>query len=62
MSAQIETPTRENESEFPKLMSQRIATGRVWETQTTHRQQRVYQVLVQMCQELLRRERQDEGA
>ena len=61
MRARIETPTREKQIEFPEPMPERIAPGQVWETQTAHQQQRVYQILVQMCQELLRRERQDEG-
>lgn len=60
MSARIEIPTRENEIEFTEPMPERITPGQVWETQTAHQQQRVYQILVQMCQELLRRERQDE--
>jgi hypothetical protein len=61
MSARIEIPTRKKQIEFPEPTPGKIRPGQVWETQTTHQQEKVYQILVQMCQELLRRERRDES-
>ena len=55
------TPTRESESEFPEPVRERIAPGQVWKNQTAHQRQQVYQILVQVCQELLRREKRDEN-
>jgi hypothetical protein len=61
MSVQIETPTREKLSELPESTPKKIAAQQAWETLTAHQQQRARQILIQICQELLRKEREDEA-
>jgi hypothetical protein len=61
VSLRVETPTKEKESILSESSLKRIAARQAWETLTEQQQHRVCQALIQVCQELLRKEGQDEA-
>ena len=54
------TATANKPDHPPAVPPQSISPAQLWETLTAQQQQKVYQMLVQTCQQLLREARKDE--